>query len=222
MLLLGHRGASRYAAENTFRAFDLALEHGCDGIEFDVRLTADGRAVICHDERYRGRDVASSCYGAGRPISELPLLSEVVSRYASRAFLYIELKVAGLEEMALAAVRQYPPECGFVLASFKPDVVNRVHSLDTGVPLGMIAGRRGELARWPDLPGEWVMLRSSLISADLLAALHGAGKRVFAWTVNSEREMRAMAALGVDGLLSDDTAGAARVFGKSTRAVAAN
>ena len=37
MLLLGHRGARQYATENSFDAFDVALEHGCDGFEFDVR-----------------------------------------------------------------------------------------------------------------------------------------------------------------------------------------
>ncbi len=42
-LLLGHRGAKSYAPENTIEAFELALQHGCDGFEFDVRLTR-GRA----------------------------------------------------------------------------------------------------------------------------------------------------------------------------------
>ena len=37
--------------ENTFASFDLALEHGCDGFEFDVRLTGCGRAVVCHDPK---------------------------------------------------------------------------------------------------------------------------------------------------------------------------
>ena len=48
-LLLGHRGARRVAPENTFFAFDKALRAGCDGFEFDVRLSSDGRGVVCHD-----------------------------------------------------------------------------------------------------------------------------------------------------------------------------
>lgn len=221
MLLLGHRGASRYAAENNFPAFDLTLEHGCDGIEFDVRLTRNGQAVICHDERYKGGEVASSDYGPAGPVTELPLLGDVLSRYGPRAFLYIELKVAGLEYPTLAALREHPPERGYVVASFLPEVVQRIAALDESIPLGLIAGRRHELARWPDLPGQWVMLRSSLISADLITALHDAGKRVFAWTVNSEREMRTIAALQVDGILTDDTVLAAQVFGRHPRAAAA-
>jgi glycerophosphoryl diester phosphodiesterase len=55
-LLLGHRGARgiRSIPENTIASFDRALADGCDGFEFDVRLTADGEAVICHDPVFRG------------------------------------------------------------------------------------------------------------------------------------------------------------------------
>jgi glycerophosphoryl diester phosphodiesterase len=52
-LIIGHRGASAIAPENTIAAFDLALESGADGIEFDVRLARDGVAVIIHDETLR-------------------------------------------------------------------------------------------------------------------------------------------------------------------------
>lgn len=48
-LVLGHRGARHAAPENTFRAFELALAEGADGIELDVRLNADGEVIVCHD-----------------------------------------------------------------------------------------------------------------------------------------------------------------------------
>jgi glycerophosphoryl diester phosphodiesterase len=50
-LLLGHRGASGEAPENTFAAFELALEQGADGVEFDVHLSSDGVPVVIHDAR---------------------------------------------------------------------------------------------------------------------------------------------------------------------------
>lgn len=49
-LIIGHRGASALAPENTFAAFKKAIDDGADGIEFDVRLSGDGRAVVIHDE----------------------------------------------------------------------------------------------------------------------------------------------------------------------------
>lgn len=49
--VLGHRGASFYAPENTIPAFELALEQGADGIELDVHLSKDGELIVIHDER---------------------------------------------------------------------------------------------------------------------------------------------------------------------------
>jgi glycerophosphoryl diester phosphodiesterase len=49
-LIIGHRGASADAPENTMAAFTLAIEQGADGIEFDVQLCADGVPVIVHDD----------------------------------------------------------------------------------------------------------------------------------------------------------------------------
>lgn len=48
-LIVGHRGASQVAPENTLAAFERALADGADGIEFDVRLARDGVPVVIHD-----------------------------------------------------------------------------------------------------------------------------------------------------------------------------
>ncbi len=64
-LIIGHRGASAYAPENTLAAFGLAVDLGADGIELDVQLTADGRLVIIHD-----LDVARTTDGQGK-VSDL-------------------------------------------------------------------------------------------------------------------------------------------------------
>jgi len=49
-LIIGHRGASAFAPENTMAAFALAIESGADGVEFDVHLTRDGVPVVIHDD----------------------------------------------------------------------------------------------------------------------------------------------------------------------------
>ena len=48
-LIIGHRGASADAPENTLAAFKLAIQDGAEGIEFDVRLSQDGVPVVIHD-----------------------------------------------------------------------------------------------------------------------------------------------------------------------------
>ena len=58
-LIIGHRGASTQAPENTLAAFQLAIDQGADGVEFDVQLSADGVPVVIHDydlQRTGGRD----------------------------------------------------------------------------------------------------------------------------------------------------------------------
>ena len=52
-LIIGHRGASAVAPENTMAAFREAIAVGADGIEFDVRLTRDGVPVVIHDGTLR-------------------------------------------------------------------------------------------------------------------------------------------------------------------------
>src|SRR5271154_4476304 len=115
-LLLGHRGAraSQRIPENTLESFELCMEHGCDGFEFDVRRSADGVAVICHDRTIRGLQIDST------PAKQLtlPTLGDVLQRFSTRAFLDIELKVEGLENQLMAALGAYPPRKGFVVSSF--------------------------------------------------------------------------------------------------------
>ncbi len=146
--IIGHRGASGLAPENTLASFDLAIEHGAEAVEFDVRLTADGEAVVFHDptlERttdgtgaiaaLRLADLASIDAGArftsddgirfpfrGQGI-RIPTLREVLARYPHLPLL-VELKVAE----AGAVVRQELVRAGAerraVVASFLSGVVH--------------------------------------------------------------------------------------------------
>ena len=215
-LLLGHRGARRYAPENTLAAFELTLEHGCDGFEFDVRLTADRRAIICHDPKLAGMDVARGAYTNIYPRVEAPCLEHVLARFASRAFLDIELKVAGLEQTVFTCLQESPARRGYVVSSFCPDVVKAV--AERGLVAGFICDAQRELARWTALPGQYVIPHDKLVSAQLVQEIHAAGRKVLVWTVNDERRMRRLAEWGVEGIISDDTVLLARTFGNATAA----
>jgi glycerophosphoryl diester phosphodiesterase len=207
MLLLGHRGASDYAAENTIEAFELALQHGCHGFEFDVRVAADGEAVICHDSQIRRRRIAEhSCAELLARAPALPTLRQILARFSERAYLYIELKVEGLEGALLRALEEHPPRCGYVVGSFFPSVLQAVHRRDASIRLGYICRTRKELPRWRDLPVVAVMPQHRLLNTALIQELHAAGKQIITWTVNRPSEMRSLSAAGLDGILSDDTA----------------
>jgi glycerophosphoryl diester phosphodiesterase len=203
-LLLGHRGAraTRSVPENTLASFDLALKHGCDGFEFDVRLKACGRAVICHDEVVDGITVATS---ACNQLTQLPELRGLVARYASRAFLNIELKVPGLESIMLVVLGEQPPQRGYIVSSFLPEVLKDLRVRSGSVVLGLICDKREQLDSWREAPVQIVIPHYSLITPNLVEQLHGAERSIVAWTVNDSSTMLKLRDWRVDGIISDDT-----------------
>jgi glycerophosphoryl diester phosphodiesterase len=203
-LLLGHRGAraARSVPENTISSFDLALAHGCDGFEFDVRQAADGRAVICHDPKIHGVEI--SHVGPGE-LTDLPSLEQVLERYHKHAFLDIEIKVPGLEQTVAAALRSFPPQHGYVVSSFLPEVLLALRAPDPDLSLGLICETASDLARWEQLPTQFVIPHYILMNVDLCKVLHAAGKKVLTWTVNRKEQMIHFRDLGVEGIISDDT-----------------
>jgi glycerophosphoryl diester phosphodiesterase len=203
-LLLGHRGAraSTGIPENTFASFDLALEHGCDGFEFDVRLTASGSAVVCHDPKVGKMTIARA---PAKQLPELPRLDDVIQRYGQRAFLNIELKVTDLESKVLSALSQSPPRQGYVVSSFIPDVVMELEARSSSVSIGIICETLAQLACWRKLPVDYVIPHQSLVDRLLVQDVQHAGLRIFVWTVNDPESMRRLASWGVDGIISDET-----------------
>jgi glycerophosphoryl diester phosphodiesterase len=201
MLLLGHRGAraSRHVPENTLQSFELCLQHGCDGFEFDVRRAADGAPVICHDPAKGGREIAVS-------LSEylfLPTLEGVLRHFSARAFLDIELKVAGLESQLISALRAHPTQMGFVVSSFLPEVLSAVHQRDAAIPLGFLY--EGQEEPQPALPLAYLVPHFTLVNRELVEEAHASGRKIMTWTVNRVDDMRRFADWGVDAIISDDT-----------------
>jgi len=213
-LLLGHRGARALCSipENTLPSFDQALADGCDGFEFDVRLTADGSAVVCHDPQPAGIDIAQA---RAEQLPALPRLEDVLARYHEHAFLDVELKVAGLEAMVATMLRKFPPRRGFVISSFLPEVLQRIHAENSATPLGLICETRAELSRWRELPIEYVIPHHRLVDPEGVAMIKDAGKKILVWTVNDAKAMLRFAQAGVDGIISDDTQLLARTLAGS-------
>jgi glycerophosphoryl diester phosphodiesterase len=202
-LLLGHRGARANKAipENTIGSFDRALADGCDGFEFDVRLTEDEEAVICHDEKAGNWKVERSL---AKDLAHLPRLQDVLGKYRD-AFLDIELKVKGLERITSDLFLRHKPRRGFVVSSFIPGVLKAMLAEDKKIPVGLICETPTQLRLWSELPLSYVIPQEKLVDADLVRKIKGAGKKIIVWTVNREADMRRFAEWGVDGIISDDT-----------------
>ncbi|TQS73460.1 glycerophosphodiester phosphodiesterase family protein [Rhodobacteraceae bacterium] len=104
--IVAHRGANKYAPENTFAAADLALEQGADYIELDVRESADGVLYVHHDETL---DRTTNARG---PIGEA-LSSEIDALDAGR---WYSTRFAGQRVPRLDAyLRHLKGRCGVYL-----------------------------------------------------------------------------------------------------------
>ncbi len=202
-LLLGHRGARALKSipENSLASFDQALADGCDGFEFDVRLTEDEEAVVCHDPKTEGFQVARA---TAKQVSHLPRLRDVLQRYCD-SFLDIELKVKGLERIVLDLFLRHKPRRGFVVSSFIPGALKALRELDATIPLGLICESKTQLRFWTELPVQYVIAHQELVEPELIRKIKGAGKKVLVWTVNEAPDMQRFAQSGVDGIISDDT-----------------
>lgn len=215
-LLLGHRGAraTKAVPENTLPSFDLALSHGCDGFEFDVRRTSDGRGLICHDPRVGKLAV---CEVTSNQLPQCPLLEDVLQRCAHRAFLDIELKVSELETTVLAALRDCQLQRDYVVSSFLPEVIMELKARSGTTPVGIICDNATQLERWHQLPVEYVIPEQKLVSDQFVGEVHASGRRLFAWTVNDPKVMLRLARWGVDGIISDDTKLLVRTLGNASQ-----
>jgi glycerophosphoryl diester phosphodiesterase len=212
-LLLGHRGARASASvpENTPASFDLALQHGCHGFEFDVRLTVCGRFVLCHDPTVDGITISQA---TANQLTHLPLLEDVVQSYSQRAFLDIELKVAGMESKILGLLREYRMEERYVVSSFLSEVVMELKTRSSKIQAGIICDKPGQLACWRETNADYVIPHHSLVTLKLVKEVHRAGQKLLTWTVNDRKTMLRLADWEVDGIISDDTELLVRTFAR--------
>ena len=212
--IIAHRGASRERPENSLAAFRRAAELGADAVELDVHRTADGVIVVHHDpvlaDGRRITDVTSAQLAPLRVRGEpVPTLAEVIDAVGDRLVLYCELKGADPAAGTLAllrrpgAMRERSAVHAFdhrLIAEARrtaADVPRGV--LEVSYPVDRLAAATAVDAR--DLWRHW-----EYVDEELVTAAHAAGKRVIAWTVNDPAVMAHFAAIGVDGLCTDDVA----------------
>jgi glycerophosphoryl diester phosphodiesterase len=209
-LRIAHRGMPRREPENTLPSFAAALSAGADGIELDVHATSDGVVVVHHDPRVAGgtaiagvtwRELRDAATEGGL---EIPTLDAVCELVGDAAELFVEIKGVGIErEVAAVLADHHGPSA---IHSFDHATIRRLARLDRRLRLGLLFEERvpdaaalleanGARDAWPHY---------SVVDGRLVDAVHAAGGRVIAWTVNDRGEVARLSALGVDGLCTDD------------------
>jgi glycerophosphoryl diester phosphodiesterase len=130
MLVISHRGFHQECRENTLAAFRAAIDLGVDGIETDIRLTADGVAVLLHDHLLAdGREVAALTYAElQRELGgDVPTLEQALELPVRADFLWnLELKTPHGLEATVVAIRQFASRRRLLITSFLHPVIDEI------------------------------------------------------------------------------------------------
>jgi glycerophosphoryl diester phosphodiesterase len=228
-LLIAHRGGAAEAPENTLAAFRHAIALGIRWFELDVQMSRDGELVVIHDETVdrttggRGsvasltleelrRLDAGSWFGPEFKGERIPTLREVLELCASHdTGVFIELKsphlYPGIEEKvaSLLAEMRIQGASDIWCISFDPQSVARLRALDASLPLGQLyyPGAHDFSDPGGTVQATLPFYQNAAQHPEQIASTHRAGKQVVVWTVNTGADMRRMADLGVDGIVSD-------------------
>lgn len=226
--IIAHRGASAHAPENTIAAFRLALEEGADGIELDVMLSKDGHLVVIHDDAVdrttdgKGfvRDMTldelkSLDAGEGQSI---PTLEEVFEEFGGRFIINVELKnyssiFDGLPIEAAKMVKKHQLGESVIVSSFNPFNLPRFHKRMPEVDLGLLT-QPNAAKKWVWRLFKYDALHPHFSDVDqvLVASLHRRNRKVNVWTVDDPSEIKRLAALKVDSIITNDPKAARKVL----------
>jgi glycerophosphoryl diester phosphodiesterase len=205
MLRLAHRGDWRHAPENTLAAFAAALAvPGCDGVEFDVRLSSDRVPVVAHD------DTLGRVFGRAGRIDEMtardleeagvPSLADTLSMIPHAVTIDVDLK--GLHDRAVVevlAAGRGPELVNGVVSSFLPETLERVGRLAPRWRRWLNARHMSAdtIRTARDLGCEAVSLEFHGIDEHVFETVRSAGLDVAAWTVRRRDTYGRLERLGV-------------------------
>ncbi len=218
MLRIAHRGASAEAPENTLAAIRRAIERGAPWVEVDVQACADGLVVI-HDQTLE-RTTNGHGLLADQPLAALraldagngeriPLPREVLDLCRGRCGVNLELKGPGVAPRLLPLLREALAgdwSAGDLLASsFDWTQLATLRAALPQMPLGVLTEQMTGQACAAARALQASVIGCALEHADAAAvtAAHGAGCRLWVFTVNTAHDAARLAALGVDGMFTD-------------------
>ena len=224
--IVGHRGAPRRGRENSIESLDWAESLGVDAVEFDLRQTRDGEAVLFHDEQiqlgtqhlpvrsFTAREMEKLVLPSEFGDYRIPRLEDVFHRYGPALRYLVEVKVAASTQrltMArriahLASVFGVRERC--LVASFDSEVVRLVREVDPGIATSFLfdhpvalpePGRPTPLFPAVDAIGP----SRQLVTPALMDQATRAGLSVHPWTADEDEEIRRLLELNVASITTN-------------------
>jgi glycerophosphoryl diester phosphodiesterase len=207
MRLIAHRGGRGFGMDNTLDAMVEAVRQGVPSIETDIRATADGKLLVCHDNSIWGHVVRRTTYAElKKHAPERPLLSEILESLAGWVSFDIEIKEAPPREVGemldLYGLVDDAMVTSFdrtILAEYKRDFPGAL----TGYLYRMPYNQEKKVDRALAINAGVLAPYYNSIDEALVRQAHDGGLQVYAWTVNNEDDFRKLHSWGVDAVITD-------------------
>jgi glycerophosphoryl diester phosphodiesterase len=222
--IIAHRGSSNHHPENTVGAFRAAAEAGADGVELDVRRTADDVLVVHHDAALPDGRPLRRTAAADLPAG-VPTLAEALEACGS---LWVNIEIKNLPSdpdydaehgisLAVAAlVAAYGVEHRVRVSSFDMATLDRLRAVDPSVATGWLVFSGSGPAQFVDRAvahgHEAIHPHDLLVDRSFVRRARDAGLAIAVWTVDDPGRIRQLAELGVDEIITNDVTAARRAL----------
>ena len=212
-LVIAHRGASSVERENTTAAFRRAVEMGADGIELDVRRSADDRLVVHHDAALADGRLIRHTRSADLP-EHIPSLAAALDA-CEGVFVNVEIKNAPSDpdfdpsdwvaHRSVVELTRRGPEVRWLVSSFRLATVDTVRSVAPGLRTAWLVGGAGadEIAATASAGHVAIHPHASAVDADMIRSAHAVGLAVNTWTCDDADRIRQLMAWGIDGICTN-------------------
>lgn len=214
-MILGHRGASADAPENTIDAYRLAIDQGADGVELDVRVSTDGVLVLNHNPTLGDGRHIHEVVRAELPPS-MPTLAAALDALAG-SLINIELKnlpyEAGFDADATVAdmvadqlaVREWSDDV--IVSSFHIPTIERFKAIAPAIPTGVLSwftlNALDSIDVATDGGHQAIHPHAGFVTPEVIEKAHDKGLEVNTWTVDEPDHAFDLARLGIDGLVTN-------------------
>lgn len=214
--IIAHRGTSGESLEHSFESYDKAISQGITNIEQDIVISADGTLYVSHDLN------AARMTGDGRAFSAMSdseidsittkagyktlKLSEVFDRYGRDIRYIIELKSSDQAtiDSFTALVNSYGMADNIVAQCFHLDALQKLEEIYPDMPKLYLCETGGEFEQGYNQPYvDIVSVKYNMMSEDIAARTHDAGKQLSAWTIDTEDSIKKAISIGVDIYFTD-------------------
>lgn len=222
--IVAHRGSVRTAPENTMAAMRIAVEEMTDCIEVDVQMTKDGIVVLGNDANLRrvagvNRTIRSLTFEELQKLDvgswflpefggeRIPTLGSVLEFCRDHGVkLHIEIKRTGKDQelpvRVAELIREFEMESRCMVTSTSIGHLMRVKETEPKLRTGyIVSAAYGDT--FPGQQVDFISIRHSFVTKELVESIHKQGKHVYAWTVNLPGEIRRLQNIGVDGIMTD-------------------